>query len=442
MTKNYLDISIKDFRAIKSADIHLNGITVISGTNGSGKSTVSKLVYHAIKSINNYDALVVRQLRRSVIPFRDALLDILMSLSFESKSRVLGDWRALRSALTPRRISDISDLEHSVNSVCDRIKGYLDEDSAIIQPSKIERYRTILVRTLEESENYSVETALGRVRRRVQEIVDEAENRMVMRPASLVNEEMNQEFSTVVEGRVALNEYGEVLFGAQIDSVPVPHYIRQLFYIDTPFSLDIVDSDIEHWADLNMAVRTPDRIGHGEKLSRYISSEIIHGEADYVNNEQLQSSLRFKDRYGNEFGLDQCATGIKSFAIIQRLLKGGFLNKDTLLILDEPEAHLHPQWIIKYARLIVLTHKEIGVKFLISSHSTDMVSAIRYVAEKEGCMQGLEFYCARQAQDGTGRFNFRSVGHNIDPIFKSFNKSYSILDKYTMADYEEEADEM
>ena len=40
-----IKISVKDFRAVHSADIDLNGITVIAGVNGSGKSTLSRLLY-------------------------------------------------------------------------------------------------------------------------------------------------------------------------------------------------------------------------------------------------------------------------------------------------------------------------------------------------------------------------------------------------------------
>ena len=35
------------------------------------------------------------------------------------------------------------------------------------------------------------------------------------------------------------------------------------------------------------------------------------------------------------------------------------------MIIDEPEAHLHPQWIVEYARLIVLLHKKLVLNFLL-----------------------------------------------------------------------------
>lgn len=56
MQKNKLaDISIKNSRAIKQADIELSGITVVSGVNGCGKSTVLKLLYYMYRNANNYE---------------------------------------------------------------------------------------------------------------------------------------------------------------------------------------------------------------------------------------------------------------------------------------------------------------------------------------------------------------------------------------------------
>ena len=50
-----IKISVKDFRAIHSADIDLNGITVIAGVNGSGKSTLSRLLYTIFNKVKTLD---------------------------------------------------------------------------------------------------------------------------------------------------------------------------------------------------------------------------------------------------------------------------------------------------------------------------------------------------------------------------------------------------
>ena len=134
----------------------------------------------------------------------------------------------------------------------------------------------------------------------------------------------------------------------------------------------------------------------------------------------FSGGFKYKRNDGKIFDLLDCATGIKSFAILQMLLKNGFLGKDTMLVLDEPESHLHPQWIVEYANLIVLLQKQIGVKFFVATHSSDLVSAVRYIAEKENCLKNVSFYLAEENVDG--KYSYRDLYTDIEPIFESFNK--------------------
>ena len=48
------------------------------------------------------------------------------------------------------------------------------------------------------------------------------------------------------------------------------------------------------------------------------------------------------EKNGQEINIDNVALGIKGFGLIQLLLKNHQLNSRTLLIIDEPEIHLHP----------------------------------------------------------------------------------------------------
>jgi predicted ATPase len=81
MMKNNTDrlrITVSNFRAIENADIVLNGITVLSGTNGTGKSTISRLLYEIIDSANNFDDLVLKRLNRRL----DKYYVVLESIAF------------------------------------------------------------------------------------------------------------------------------------------------------------------------------------------------------------------------------------------------------------------------------------------------------------------------------------------------------------------------
>ena len=111
---------------------------------------------------------------------------------------------------------------------------------------------------------------------------------------------------------------------------------------------------------------------------------------------------------------------MKTFTYLQRLLQNGFLDDNTLLLIDEPEAHLHPQWIVEYARLLVLINKKLGVKIMIASHNPDMVAAIRSIAEKEGVLENTHFYLAEKNAESR-RYVYNDLGQEIDEIFRSFN---------------------
>lgn len=129
-----------------------------------------------------------------------------------------------------------------------------------------------------------------------------------------------------------------------------------------------------------------------------------------------------------EFRLTDVATGIKAFAILQLLLKNGHLDDRTLLIIDEPEAHLHPQWVVEYARMVVLLNKHLGVKFFLASHNPDFVSALRYIAEREGVGERTNFYLAEE--DESNQFSYRWLGLDVEPIFASFNIALDRISQY------------
>ena len=148
----------------------------------------------------------------------------------------------------------------------------------------------------------------------------------------------------------------------------------------------------------------------------------------------INNGFAYKRNDGHIFDLEECATGIKSFGILQMLLQNGILSKNTLLIIDEPEAHLHPQWIVEYARIIVLLNKKLGVKFFITSHNPDMVSAIRYIAEKENILTNINFYLAEKDTTNQYTYNYKALGIEIDAIFESFNIALERINLYGVSE--------
>lgn len=53
-----VELSVENFKAVKKADIALNGITVVSGINGCGKSSLSQLLYYSFYYANHFNEII------------------------------------------------------------------------------------------------------------------------------------------------------------------------------------------------------------------------------------------------------------------------------------------------------------------------------------------------------------------------------------------------
>jgi len=433
-----IKLSVKDFRAIKEADIKLNGITVVSGVNGSGKSTLSKFLYYTFKFANDYDNIVLAQLRQSLsdifhfisILEREILaLNENKTISFDLKRS-----RLLRSSLI--RIEQKDELISIIKSLSDNYINLMDRK--IFKDENSVRLINVLRNTLNSSnvDTATFEHMMAELYSEIEIRFKNAEALVDLRPTRLLRERLENVF---VEHdfpiEYEISEYDVPIISNNSYSVPLIHSVQNISYIDTPMMIGVtMISSNDYWDDLNLELRKKNinsSFAH-EQISDILRNDILKGESDYVDNQNAiqGESFLFKQADGSIFNLFECATGVKSFSILQLLLKNGFLTKNTLLIIDEPEAHLHPQWIVEYARMIVLLNKEIGVKFFIASHSPDMVSAIKYISEKEQTTHHLDYYLAEPTAENPYLFNYKSLGTNIDPIFESFNIAVDRINQY------------
>ena len=184
------------------------------------------------------------------------------------------------------------------------------------------------------------------------------------------------------------------------------------------------------WTDLQkMMINEFKEKPEGADRIIFSISRIIGGnftvESDFLKNKEIH----FVSADGLDIELEKAATGLNSFAYLQMLLKNGYLDSDTLLLIDEPEAHLHPQWIVEFARLLVNIHKKLGVYIMVASHNPDMVSAIRSISKKEDLADKTNFYLAVKEKDSL-KYTYEYLGTDISRIFESFNIALSRINEY------------
>jgi len=425
-----MELKVNDYLAIAKADISLQGITVVSGINGCGKSTMSKLLYNIFYDANHFDKFVIARFFREISPYLNIIQQMVNDVSDYHEAI---QYRRFFNNL-PSMISDINDTTSFMGNLRQVCSHFVEIFSTLSQLQQ-ERYHQILKSTLNGKEEKSVAGYISDIINRVSDRLSYCRKLSQSRDYKVLENAISSSFEHNPSDRVSLSEYNLPVYGKGVKSVPVLHYIHKVAYIDTPMMLGI-DSTTSlalpnYWVRLNDELKKKPKRGYKLSINNLIRNRIIHGDASY-NGHDLQTTFQFKPTNGDAaFDLMDCATGIKSFSIIQMLLKNQFIDKDTLLILDEPEAHLHPQWIVEYANLIILIHKMIGTHFFIATHSPDFVRAIHDIADKDGYMEDLNFYNAVEDPSQLGKYNFELMEqHDINPIFASFNKSYDKIEDY------------
>lgn len=456
MNTNLMNLTVSKFRAINKADIKLNGITVVTGENGCGKTTLSRLLYVTIKTSRNFDEIVRRDLNRRLREILRALTDLMQDfarierISSPDNSKEYSIRRiSYRSLLIKNDDdSDLSQYEEKIysyiNTIQDGINDYLSEKTApnakrSRQPlieKRLQRIQQILQTLLnddnpnkgEKGKMDDVFSLLDKLKISIHQSFAAAMRTLESRNNNVFISELYRHFGDDLKKQFNIIEFGVPITDWEHQKLLMTHGIQDCVYIDTPMAI-MSDSytDNEYWEDLISVLQAP---ALAFPLDRQLNlvNKIISGEVSY-SSDTIDDDFIYKRNDGAVFNLNDCATGIKSFGILQILLNNGRLNKNTILIIDEPEAHLHPQWIVEYARLIVLLNKQLGVKFFIASHNPDMVSAIKYIAQKEKVADSLNFYLAHKLPN-TYSYYYIDLQRNIDPIFESFNIALDRINQY------------
>lgn len=429
-------VKTEGFRSVNKADLIIDGITLVAGENGCGKSSISKLLYFLYKTVSNYDFLVKKKLFSNLQDILRFLDIVQQELTFSLKDRNLRDEYRREISELKRGLYDSEFLEDELTNwirVVDKIEQiYTSSDVKSINPSVIGKSVRLkyIIRDILKIENTDDEfsESFPKIKVLIERRFKEAINKIKLRPTSLFVEELKSVFSDGdLPKKFEVLEFDDLIVALDKNNLSIPYSIQNAIYIDTPMMISVEDSHNEHWNDLNELLL--EKGNKTNKFSSIISNEIIQG--DVVVEEGIYSADDFKFRRndGSVFNLLDVATGIKSFSILQLLLKNGILTDKTLLIIDEPESNLHPQWIIEYARIIVMLNKELGVKFFLASHNPDMVSAIRYISEKEGVLESVNFYLAER-KDNKFSYDYKFLDKEIDPIFESFNIAIDRINKY------------
>lgn len=381
-----MNLEISNFAKIKYANIMLDGLTVIAGENNTGKSTVGKLLFSLHQIFFQLDQQVLKE-RKNSIACALAKLPILCSL--EDKNEII-------------------DLLLNGN-----IKEQLHKFDIEVKDDLVEEIRQAL--------SYSSSKLIELI---VRKHLDKEFNHQYLPLAS--NEE------TVID--LSLNKKHNILkFNQCFEILNEVDLQNECFLIDQPFVINecisvlkykplfLRTSYMNHKAHIVYKLRqsfnkeTPlikeallqERLEQFKtKIKNVIKGDIVEKEGKFV----------FMDDFTNEVvEIDNLSAGIKSFAVVLKLIKSNDITDGSMIVLDEPELHLHPKWQVEFAKLLVLLQKEFNLNIVLMTHSPYFIQAIEVYSAKYEIANRCNYYLSDLENN---RVIIEDVTLEIDKIYK------------------------
>lgn len=392
-------LDIENFAVIKKASIKLDGITVIAGENNTGKSTVGKILSCIFNSMYQIEDEVERQ--------KDERIMRILAYGSEQlrEDQQLGrNVRRIPETQLPLRM---------------RRKKYGETAYELKHLSGEDRYTCI--QQLYESmdigtENPDFSKIVSEVVQKINETFsvndDDIACTLVRNYFSnCFSNQMNDAYAPDRDAVAELKIKGQQL-KIQVSSqnafklergISVLH---EAICIDSPLVMDYINT-WEYMDGLNMQEehlikklsKTPSRNALDEILVN-TKLETIFQLLDSVTTGKValneEGEFVLKEKGDIAFKIQNLSMGIKAFSIIRMLLENGTIKEKDILILDEPEIHLHPEWQLVYAEIIVLLEKYFDLTILITTHSPYFLEAVETYAKKYEVINNTNFYLSQR----------------------------------------------
>lgn len=447
-----MHLSIENVGIIDSAEIKLDGVTVIAGSNSSGKSTIGKIVYAIATSlaessplklltekINSVNNEVKNLIKRYDVDFEinfkiDEIIDFIEEVSYQV------------NLFEKQPISNEEIKNANVNFI-NKLINLLDEINSILDSSD-DSERDI--------ENFLLNFDLGKIEEIARKDIYSDDLKYVV-----FQNVFNSEFNSQIRNITSNNEISHINFSeVNNNSIKLSfkeneistdrseikinrEFVRPLF-IDNP---SILDEFAENGRHLLMPTRmkfnhkwylyqvlrnvnTEENIFTQEKNNRMIDqilNEVIRGD---IRIDGRKSYYQLSDtKIDSKLSLANLSTGMKSFSILSILKNSGVLGNAEYVILDEPEIHLHPEWQLKYAELVVLLSKYFNVKFLVTSHSPYFIEAIELYSKRHLIGQKVNYYKSIQNNNNMNHYKLVDCTNDLDLIYDDLANSLFVLEE-------------
>lgn len=417
----FLKIFLRNIGKVKAAEVEINGITVIAGENNTGKSTFGRALFAVFNSFYNVEEQIIQERKENV--------EILLNFFFRNPAV---------------RMQQIPDTDELAKTIVDNIDEYRNASA--------DQFKKILFQDDESYENRKEKRiTFSELVERIREGLNVSDMQVLN---SIIGKKLDAEFNGQIcnifsddDAEIGLTiQDHSIVIRLQDDTViDIDNSIglhTEAVYIDDPFVVDEIISSIRYFYP-DHRIHLMDKLLPSSSKETNIVNEIVTNQKFERIYEKLSSvcggdivrnkrSLGYR-RKNSEKIIDvrNLSTGLKTFVILKMLFLNEVLEYNGTIILDEPEIHLHPEWQLLFAELIVLLHKEYGMHILLNTHSPYFLRAIQVYSEKHGVDAQCKYYLSEVINDLA---SLQDVTECVDKIYEKLSSPFQKLENVRWED--------
>ncbi len=117
------------------------------------------------------------------------------------------------------------------------------------------------------------------------------------------------------------------------------------------------------------------------KLSSMFEDYLLNGKI-VIEKVDGATDIYYLDDKGNKIPLKRISSLVSELAPLDVYIKKGYFNRGSIVIIEEPESHLHPRAQTILACFLAKLVKEYGVRVLITTHSDILMTKLSNIVSK------------------------------------------------------------
>ena len=424
-----MKLKLKNIGKLQETEIDIDGITVIAGKNNTGKSTIGKSLYCIFSSM--YD--VNQKIEDDKKDYVRRRVEILFMQNSSITNRLLFN----------HTYKDI--IENIVNDIIDKQNNEAKESILMVFNQLNEKRKRV-----NNFDNKTInDEILNEFFQNIQEGLDIRKqifyinrlNNIIYKEFNGQINNINNKLGSTINLLIKENHFKLDIKGEKITINQYMELESDIVYIDNPFVLDNIDDkdlqDILNHRD-NIISKMKNNIQDDNMTENILLQEKVTSVIDKLDKIGVGKLIKIKEMYQTKFkyqsSLDNkplefvnVSAGLKTFIILKTLILNGHIKERGCIVLDEPEIHLHPEWQLVFAELIVLLQKTFNLHILLNTHSPYFLRAIQVYSAKHEIADRCNYYLAENDLENNMAF-IRNVNNDTNVIYKLLYAPFQQLD--------------